>query len=418
MEQALLWSSAFIVAHVALVAAAYTRGLFFTLIAAFCVLSPLSAAVDLPFVEAAKYARFYVTILVVVIGFFHSGVKLGIASKALLCFLLLYATAALWSDRPIQGFAFKGLAVFAVAAGLYAGSSACDPTKLRYGLRYILCAGGVLSFLILTHLIMNPNAVSHIGRLASWGINSNRIGQTAAPLAIVAFYFGLLDTHRRWRVVGWTVYSSLSVIVMYTGSRASFGMLIIGSVILAFSLSRRMVRLVFSIVAASIVIFTALQFIDTGTGRLNEVSVDTRAADWESAWESFKESPLVGHGWDYVLHREGGSTLNRLSIYLQIMSETGLLGTAAFAIILVIFVTKYTSAWRSLINHPELLNFWYLSTAVTCGVLAHGLFESSVLMGSTINTVLIGISVAMIDQLKAMADQYNYFSAQSARELL
>jgi len=392
--------------HVMLMFMGTRWGVLFVLLAGFVVLSPISAATELPFLEAAKYARVYTTLLAIFIGLLTVRRNVGSASRMLILFLLLYALGALWSDRPVNGLIFKGIAVMAVVAGVFVGSSSSFSSNLLRGMQLPLYAGALFGLLIIAHLAANPNAISHIGRLAAWGMNPNRIGQTAAPLALIALYFALLYPRRLDRIIGWMTCSALLITILYTGSRASLGMFVVGGAMIALNLSRQFGRLVFAGLGILIIFGIAMEFLDiTAATRITEVSLDTREDFWQAGYQQFRSSPWVGTGWAFsTIGRETGSTLNHLSIYLQTLVELGLVGIGFLTTALLLVVRSLVRSYRATREIPWLKNLWFLLSALVAGILAHGFFESSVLMGSTINTILLGFAVGLSDRLPQIAE--------------
>ena len=103
----------FVLFHVALVVSAiFYRKVnpLYLLAGAFIILSPISGAREMAGLDIAKWARVYVSLMMVIIGLFGYRIfRIGFASKMLLVFTGFYVFAAVWSDMPIMGLLFKSL---------------------------------------------------------------------------------------------------------------------------------------------------------------------------------------------------------------------------------------------------------------------------------------------------------------------
>ena len=75
-------------------------------------------------------------------------------------------------------------------------------------------------------------------------------------------------------------------------------------------------------------------------GDTDAVSDDNRWERWSYAWESFKASPLLGHGIGSVFYEVGFYSHN---IFMDLLCEGGLIAPLIFIIILKRFYTKITS---------------------------------------------------------------------------
>ncbi|MGN1131263.1 MAG: O-antigen ligase family protein [Ruminococcus sp.] len=69
---------------------------------------------------------------------------------------------------------------------------------------------------------------------------------------------------------------------------------------------------------------------------------------WEYAWDLFKSSPIWGHGWGYYansidinINSADVSNINAHNIYLQLLADTGIIGTLIFLVpmIFTLFVS-------------------------------------------------------------------------------
>jgi predicted Kef-type K+ transport protein len=111
--------------------------------------------------------------------------------------------------------------------------------------------------------------------------------------------------------------------------------------------------------------------------------------------KNFVRSPLVGQGWI----DSGNGTANLMSIYMQTLAELGVIGMAILIVVLVILAGR---AWRlrAIVRRYHFAaDVGYLAIGLMVSILAHGAFESGDFMGSTINALLLGFSVGLLDRL-------------------
>ena len=400
--------SAVLIGHVALWIASRRYNALFLLAAAFCIVSPLSAATALPIVGLAKYARVYVTVIMLVVGVLLWGlIRWRTAAWALMVFVAYYTLAGVWSDYPLQALSYKGLYAAATVSGLLLAYGVRDLWDLRSGLRILALAAGLLAVAILLDLLRNPSAISHIGRLATWGINPNRIGQTVAPLMFVTAFVALYDVSRRWRTFGYATSAMLALIILYTGSRGAAGMALVGCFVIALPLVRRpfVLAAVFAIVAVTALVLMRLVQTEGAQRITGGATLETRDAPWSDAFALFREAPIFGTGWVYDQdERFGATTRNLTSAYLQVLAETGLLGIALMAACLAIIGLRALQARAVLRRIPADVPVLYFALGAAAGILAHGFIESGTIMGSTINSVMLALSVGLFDRLPHLVE--------------
>lgn len=397
-----------LVFHIAIVYAIVTKQFnpLYLLAGAFAFLSPASTASLLPQVELLKIGRVYCTVLIVVLGFLvYRLFRLGPVTTAFTAFVAFYWIGAVWSDFPITGLLYKGLFGAVFLSGVLLANSTHSLDDLRRGMRILALGGAAFVVFIMLELVRNPAALTHVGRLMAFGINPNFIGQTAAGFLIIAGFLALYDTKRAWRVFGYTCGAMLGIIILYTGSRGSLGMAFIGGVILGFPLVKRPGLFLVSAAFIGIVMYFGLGLVaEHVRERLFHVPEQVRATIWGKTFETFKEAPVFGHGWVYNVGvlGEATGTSNRHTMYLQILAEIGIVGMMFFTLTLAYLGFKGYAAWRYLIRSPEGVGFGYLMPALLLALLAHGVVESSTIVGTTINAILLGFSVALIDRLPVL----------------
>ena len=234
-----------ITAHLALVIASRWVNPMFLLTGAFFVVSPISAASLFPFTVPAKFGRVYITLLLLFVGiFFFRAYRLGQTAFVFLAFVALYVFASLWSDYPLDAIKYKGLYGLSVITGFLLARSIRNLRDLEIGMRALVTGAAVFGALMLVEVAKNPSTVFHLERLAFWGMNANRIGQTLAPMLIIMAYVSIFDRSPVWRLASYVIGGILGILLMYTGSRGGVGEAVIGCFIVAIPLIRRPVALV------------------------------------------------------------------------------------------------------------------------------------------------------------------------------
>ena len=106
---------------------------------------------------------------------------------------------------------------------------------------------------------------------------------------------------------------------------------------------------------------------------------------------------MIGIGW---LHF-GKSSANCHNLYLQVLTETGIVGSAIFLAALVQILLRSRNVKYELYgtDQPELLA---LPLGLLASIAVHGMVEASALFGTTALPLLLGYSVGLIDRLPAL----------------
>jgi O-antigen ligase len=394
-----------VVAHVALYFLARRIQPAFLILGAYVISSPLSAAAALPGVSAVKYIRVYFTLLIFGVALFAiSRIRIGVASSMLIGCLSVYAAGALWGPDIVWGVLYKGLMLLAVTSGVIVGASVRDQHEIRVLMRTLVGTGLVLGLLLMAAYVASPTSIADIGRFAPWGINPNRVGQSIAPLAVVTTYVTLFDPSKRAKLFGLSTLVLLGFLLLLTASRGAIGMAAIGAFVVALPALKRpflVGALLLVLGVGGNFVVSSLQTIDIE--RLGQVNFDTREEQWANARRLIAEKPIVGHGWVQSDREETRGTTNLLSIYLQVLAETGVVGFACFVAAILIAVR---SGWNRLLMAKRLapwsVNTVFLAGGILASVLAHGVIESGTIMGSTVNIVILGMSAGLIDRLRTV----------------
>ena len=371
----------------------------FILAGAFLLLSPLSVATGLSFSEPAKYLRLGTTVVMLLVWLgSRRGFRLGGAAQAFVTFGVVFTASAAWSDLPHWALFYKGMFLLTSLAGLSLAGTVRSADELRKGMRFlgmVSAAAAVLAFAVYR---INPDEATTQDRMAVLGINANMLGQTAAVLLILCAHLALNEPSRTWKRLMLFSGALLAVIIIGTGSRGALLMAGLGIVVLAIPHVARPGVLVSALVPAAIVGYLALEVIDAvGTERLvGEIGKNTRAGIWRFGLRQFGTSPIIGIGWLHWGERWGSVQ----SAYLQVLIESGLIGGAVLAGTLAAVLSR---AWRT---HAQLqrqrlpADLSYLMLACLISTTVHGLAESSMVMGSTLNPLLLGLGVGLGDRVR------------------
>lgn len=410
----------FVLAHIVLLITSSKLNALMVLAAGFFVLSPLSAATESALVLPAKYGRVYVTVLMFVLGIFVMRAwRLRPTGLLYLLFAGYLAMAGMWSEAPQDALLYKGLYVAVVVAGLFLAYSVRDLSELRAGLRLFGLAGGVFALLILLELVRNPTAISHIGRLEAWGMNGNRLGQTAAPLLIVCAFLAFHDPAKWWKIFGYVVLSILSIVIFYTGSRGAAGEAALGCFIVGIPLIRRPV-LAFTVGASAVLLGLAVyKMIGIGSTdasqRFLDTSLSTREDVWRYAMDQFRMSPIFGIGW--ASQTSQGATdatmENMHSMYMQVLVETGLIGLTLMLSILAMIFWRVMRATAYIRAVGRAVPYWCLTLAIMAAVFAHGFFEAGSLAASMVNSLLLPFALGLVDRLPELVAEEEWWEAQA-----
>ncbi len=376
--------------------------------AMFLLLAPFSTAIELPFFVGFKYARVYISLLLLAVGWLvYRLFRFRRTSLTFLVFVSFYVFAGVWSDYPFQAVRDKTLLLITFIGGAQIALSLRSSWDLCVCMRVMLVGCVVYTALVFLYLITHPGQV---GRLQAWGINANLVGSVAAMMLLISGTTALYDPHKKWKLCGYITGSLLALILLATGSRSSLGMAAIGCLILVLPLTRRPGLLIVLSCVGGLVVWGSLAWVEQKTvERLTEFNLDNRQYVWAYAKSQFLESPFIGQGWVYT-PRPGGrvGTSGLHSIYMNVAAEAGVAGLFLLAVtLLAIFVTglaMYRAAKR------YRCNVWvaHLAFALVVSLLAHGLGESATIMGSNVNALMLGIGITLLDQNRLWINQYTH----------
>jgi O-antigen ligase len=371
--------------------------LILLLTGSFVLLAPLSVAPGVSFAEPAKYFRLLVTMLIVGIGLIPGDqLRLGAASRMLTAFAIMFSLSGGWSDSPIWGLFNKGMFGLTCFSGTVLACSLRTPGEMRSALRFlgiVSAAAALVSFVL---FLMNPSQTSSLNRMAIFGINPNTMGHAAVPLAVLCMYVAINDNRRLWKALMVGACCILGLIIIATGCRGAALTMVIGTACLIAPYSRRPGVLLGVLVGAAFVGYLGFEVMDIGGNDrlLSEVVKDNRGPIWRFGMRNFEMSPLIGRGW---LHY-GSRSLTVLSIYIQTLAETGLIGAALLVGTLLVVANRWFDALVRLKRLRLPTGVCYLALALLLVELVHGITESSPFVGTNMACLVFGLGIGLVDR--------------------
>jgi O-antigen ligase len=113
-------------------------------------------------------------------------------------------------------------------------------------------------------------------------------------------------------------------------------------------------------------------------GEIDDFTTVSRLAIWGGAFTVFARSPLFGMGFGNLralmgglLNLPDGWTGDAHNLYLELLSETGLIDFMVFSVLMILALRTALSQWRKTENHFNKMIAIAIFTAI-CGVLVHG----------------------------------------------
>jgi hypothetical protein len=394
----------------------------YLLAGAFFALSLTSAIPTLPNPYVVKWARAYITILMIVIGLFgYRFFRFGLASKLFLACTGFYVFAAVWSDMPISGLMFKSLHGMTAIAGVFLAYSARDHDELTRGIRFIGTVAGFVGLTIILVILDNPDALTQ-ARLKAWEIGANRINLLAMPLLVVCGYLALYDPSKFWKGLGYVVGIIFALIILNTGSRAAAASTAVGCFVVVLPLIKRPIQATFVASVVVLCAWLAVEHVQTrGALRLLEfVEASHSTAEvtrsrlpiWKEGWKIFQRSPLAGEGWVHSTRAHGyQSTRNLHSIYIQTLAETGFLGLILLGLCFGVSIFLGVRMLTSVRPHAPVPHFVALALGLLATLMLHGIGASSVRTQGLSITLFLGFCIGLIDHLPQLARRENNYAS-------
>lgn len=386
-----------------------SRRAIFWLAGMYLVLSPLSVATHLPYIELIKYARVLSTLAIIGLGILTLDPRrLGAGSRTLLAFVIVFWLGALWSDLPSWGLFHKGLLVLTVSAGICLAYSLRGVEELVERLKLVgIIACGVALLFLYMHFRGGANlggaqameqAAAGVGqRVSSYGINPNFIGSTTAIFILVVWFSALYGTTAATRALSWAGTALLGATVLATGSRGALSLAVVGMTLIAAPLIRRPSRAILAAALVLVIAFVVIEILELGGAQriIEKLDRNNRAEIWSYGMSRFLDRPLIGNGW---LHW-GNRSASVLNIFLQAAAELGALGLTLLLGVVGLVAHRCHAALRLIRRHGYSSDTAWLAIGLLAAILVHGMAESAALLGSTLNAFMLGFAVALSDRI-------------------
>lgn len=340
--------------------------------------------------------------------------SIGKITRGLIAFSIFFTLAAVWSHDPLYGLINKSMFLATCLGGIVMGAVINSVADLRRALATLIPFVTIATWVVLFFAFTAPEYHYVLGRLAPFRVNANATGQAAAAMLILSVAYAALE---RGNLRGLSIFNALGLgyLILETGSRGALAMALIGSLLIIAGKRRGVSRLFMASMFAGIVLAAVLAVSPpettisddpswtiggTGTSRLNnDLLKDTRTQFWQYGVRAWQSSPIIGVGW----YGKNGRSATTMNIYLQVLVETGVVGLTIFAFWLY-RILRY-STWLLKTVRPyedEYRLCAWLSFGCCFGLLIHGIAESSLLLGTTINPLLFGFAVAMLEKIPMM----------------
>lgn len=367
---------------------------FLTLTAGvFLLVAPLSLATQWEVSAQLKLIRIGVCFLGAATAIFSGALaRLGAASKATLAFAAVYVLAAAWSNFPLQGVAYKMLFFSSLCFGIAFAGGLVTQESMTANLRILALVATAAALVTWYQYLTNPVQSTQTGRLAIYGINANAVGMTAAGYLFLTVYSALNDRGAaRW--ISTTGTGILLILLIATGSRAAIALAIFGGAIQLAPWLKKPGRLIVPVSVVTVILLTLSANLPVeAVDRITDFEKNTRAGMWQAGIRLFLQEPIIGHGW---LSGTGRSTGNLQNLYFQVFAETGIIGGLFFIMAVVsIFLAARISYPR--LSRDGTHRYW-LAVAILAGLAIHGIAESTVILGTTVNTFLLGFALGLLE---------------------
>lgn len=150
------------------------------------------------------------------------------------------------------------------------------------------------------------------------------------------------------KLVNIVIYSVIVIAIVYTASRSNFMCLAVSNILVIFNfLRKRNIKLglrilgllLFLVIAIYGIRFISVEYTDQWTRMIEfgESGDNGRYDLWERAFSVFYSSPLFGNGLGHMVSSYGKATHNT---YLQLLCETGIIGSLLFLSAIFIILKK------------------------------------------------------------------------------
>lgn len=282
---------------------------------------------------------------------------------------------------------------------------------LVFGLYFLVRPSALIS---LGNRLFSLDAVSYnkflrfVNAGAFMGITSHYstsgMYMAVAVVLMTAFVLAYRDRHKKWHVPSLILLGGFFVALILTQKRAqllfaAFALVLVYLVgYVRGNLNRRLQQLLLG-AAILLVVFFLLMNIPAfqatvsrymAGGNLDDVSSGRISQLWTPAWNEFLEHPVFGIGWrqfKYAHPMSNGANNDVHNIYLQFLTENGIVGAAY---IMILITGSYFSTWKMLIRcknsdssdnyMPLLFSFGYQTFFLLYGITGNPFYEESRLL--------------------------------------
>jgi N-acetylglucosaminyldiphosphoundecaprenol N-acetyl-beta-D-mannosaminyltransferase len=242
--------------------------------------------------------------------------------------------------------------------------------------------------LVFPRYIADPSRGIHFGRARGPELNAVSLGMYLTACFWCTWTLANRISHR-WQQLALLVVLPLMAIGIYSSYTRStwLGLAASGLVVAAIEIPRRwrLPSIAVSAVAGALVLATAWTNIvgleREGTASESEHSVDQRKSFAYVSWQMFRDNPVLGVGFGRFYDRklpylsdrsqefelESIRPLHHHNTFLSMLTETGIVGLAAFVAMLVAFTR---SAWR-LVNANNLPRWTRAQGTLTLAIIAN-----------------------------------------------
>lgn len=156
---------------------------------------------------------------------------------------------------------------------------------------------------------------------------------------------------RKRKILNLVLYAVIVIAIVYTASRSNFMCLVVSNILILFNfVHKRNIKLAFRIlwvVLFLVIVIYGIRFISIEYSdqwaRMSEFAEgddNGRYVLWERAFSVFYGSPLLGNGLGHMVSTYGKATHNT---YLQLLCETGLIGSILFISAILVIIKKLRS---------------------------------------------------------------------------
>lgn len=231
-----------------------------------------------------------------------SGKRLSVAAFILLIMGLYIGLMRFYHDGVSSGVLTMVLAGVTLPGLLLVPAAVIDDERdLPALLRVILVVNGIWLGMVAVQFVADRSLVVFGNSFRFVGLMSNpqHAGTLLACTASTALWLSLNETSRMWKYAAIIVFAVDVVMILWTGSRTSLGMLVVGCTGVAFS---RLGRVVLLLPVAGIFFAVALKLFGSGFSEASTVldriggGGDTRTEAWSRMLEAALANPLFGAG--------------------------------------------------------------------------------------------------------------------------